>query len=469
MLHQDLNEQKQSIVTALNKLPSSINTFDRAVRKEQIRKVQEALDQQDITLTDNELQTLKKELAAKNYLLEYKNSKWVLMDRDIAFETSYADRFKYYLQYSNDKAKCTESLEDFMTNLCQLSTYSELINKTGINLIDIGAGDGCVALPIMKLLNKANKAKYIAIERDSKFVPIIEKKFETDKISCTVYPNDIRKILEKLANDQPSIALVSHLYLPTKMTEFLPLVFKTLVKNGVIILAHESNVTDAVKFRSKHANVLLSRKTDCTDEIADAFNMLELDNINTTYESSLKFPILKEEEWKQLYQIKQADYNNDYQSLSDNFKIAKNLIDFVISSKLEAFSDEERKVILDDFQKMLTENNYQLKSTCKIQVALSPNHTLECKAQFKQLKDKIENVNTKQDEKATLSNTKSSLAYSGSLFASSVTEKQGDQVKMDYNNLICMSQNDIVVKPEIIKLLKLTAQKSNIDEIKDSP
>jgi len=195
------------------------------------------------------------------------------------------------------------------------------------------------------------------------------------------------------------------------MTEFLPMVFSTLLENGVIILAHDTNVSDAIKFRAKFGNILRLGSRDCTEEIASAFNQATLNSIATNYESCLKFPALTEEDWQKLKQIKQADYTNDYSTFSNEFQTVKNLIDFVISDKLEAFSNIERNQIIDKFRDYLIENNYQLKSTCKIQVALSPRHTLECENQFLQLKEKIECQNS---IKVT---TPLSLSYSGTLYS----------------------------------------------------
>lgn len=325
------------------------------------------------------------------------------------------------MQTTNDKLKCLEALESFINSLSQLDVFAELIEKTGINLLDIGAGDGSVAVPVLKILNRAGKAKYIGVERDNKFVPQIEEKFKSAAISCKVYPNDFRKIIDLLSKEQASIALASHLYTTTKMTEFLPMIFNLLNENGVIILVHNTAKSDVIKFRSLLDNLLKLDDQDYTKAITSTISQSNLVSITTTCESCFNFPKLIEEEWLTLKQIKQADYNNEYSNFSEKLSAAKNLIDFVISDKLEAFNENERNLILDKFKAFLIDNNYQFKSTCKIQVALSPKHTLECEKQFLQLKHKIEYLN----EQPSNSNN---LGYPGTLVSSfSVTSSQTQQ------------------------------------------
>jgi hypothetical protein len=105
----------------LNELPPSINAIDKESHRAQTKKVQEVIEKEIKELSDEELKKIDSELSIKNFLLTKDHTgKSILLDRDNAFEITYAARFKYYLQNSNDKIKCIEALEGFMNDLCQL-------------------------------------------------------------------------------------------------------------------------------------------------------------------------------------------------------------------------------------------------------------------------------------------------------------------------------------------------------------
>lgn len=421
-----INDTMHKLKIILNELPPSINAIDKELRRNHNKDVQLFLDQIIAgELNDEDIKQMNAELNKQNYLLTKDlKGKWTLRDRSNAHESTYAARFKYYLENSNEKIKCIESLEEFTESLCQLDTFADLVDKTGVSLLDIGAGDGRVAAPMAKILNRSHKAKYIGIERDSKFIQQIEDKFESAAIPFVTYAQDFRKILQLLLKEQASIALASHLYTTTKMTEFLEMVFDILNENGVIILVHDTGDSDAVKFRSIFPKILQFSNNDYTKEIDNAFQQTHLNCITTTFESSLKFPELIDEDWEILKQIKQADYDNEYTFYSDKLRTTKNLIDFIISDKLEAFNDIERNEILDRMKDFLIQNNYQFKSLCKIQVALSPKHTLECEKQFLQLKEKIERP-SKNNENCH------GLSYPGTLFNEPIMATHAQQDNQD--------------------------------------
>lgn len=401
MLHNDsqIQAELESFLEILKKLPASINSIDKKYRRNQVENIQSMINQGLLAkFIEENLKQLNSELSTKNYQLSQDSQgNFMLLDRDIAHEISYSERFKYYTDNSSDKSKCVQALTQFTDELCQLDFISNLISE-GVTVLDIGAGNGYVGTQVAKILNKAGKAHYVGVERTTQFVYNIENHLKTEKIPFTIYAQDFRKILELLSTKSTNIALASHLYTTTPMIEFLPMVFNILNENGVLILVHDTTKADAVKFRSLFGNLCRLGGQDNTIEIDNAFNQSGLDSITTTYTSSLIFPNLSEHDWQSLKKIKQADYDNQYPDFSPELHAAKNLIDFVISDKLEAFNEVERNQILDQMKDFLSKHNNQFESTCKIQVALSPKHTNEFKKQFLQLKEKIENPAVKLEE-----------------------------------------------------------------------
>lgn len=394
MLQNDINDSAHRISLLVEQLPPSINEIDKEQRKAQTKQIQKVLEEKAAeALTDKDLEPLNGVLRDKFYTISKNHhGKLVLFDRDNAFETTYAARFNYFLQSSNDKEQCTAVLVNFISSLYGYNTYAELIHG-GVSLLDVGAGDGVVGHAVAEVLNQSGKARYIAVERDGKFEDPIKAKFNASSIPYSVYIKDFREILEPLSKENSFIILASHLYTTTPMPQFFKMMFDLLKENGMVVLAHDSMTSDAMNLRHKFGTLLKVSQRDCTKEIAQELSQQEyLYSITTTYESSLTFPELSEEDWAHLLTIKQADYTNEYAAFSEALLRAKNLIDFVISDKLEAFNQEQRTEILNHIRGFLAANRNQFKSTCAIQVVLSPHHTLECQQQFMQLKKKIEGV-----------------------------------------------------------------------------
>lgn len=378
----------QNLVSQLEKLLPCNNSVKKEIRREQTKKIQDLLDKNNFPdLNKERLDEINKGLAGKNYLLirDLKNE-LILKGKDNVFEETYAERYQYFLTNSNDKAQCEQALLAIVKDLSGLL----IKEKEEINFLDIGAGDGCMALPLVKDLAQSSQVNYIAVERDGQFAPGIQQKFDAEKLPCTVYSQDFRKILEQLGQGNPAFALVSHLYTTTPMPEFFPMIVNILKENGIIVLVHDTSKSDAVDFRAKFGSALSQVNRDYTKEIKQAINQLHYHSITDTYDSWLTFPNLSPNDWQSLKTIKQADYTNSYDHFSPSLKAAKNLIEFVISDRLESLSDVEREAILTQFEKTLSANNNRFKSSCKIQVVLSPKHTLECERQFLQLKEKIE-------------------------------------------------------------------------------
>lgn len=93
-------------------------------------------------------------MATKNCLLTSDlKGNWILRDRNNAFEATYSERFNYFLENSNDKTNGRIALTQFINELCLLDVFADLVDKTGVDFIDIGACDGSMALPAAKILN----------------------------------------------------------------------------------------------------------------------------------------------------------------------------------------------------------------------------------------------------------------------------------------------------------------------------
>lgn len=392
----------------LDQLPPSINTSNEEKQKRQVatKEAEQKLNQVITDLSQDELAAINARLAVKNYLLSINSEKkWVLLDRDSAFSLTYDERFVDFVSRSDDKAQEIKALDAFITQLCEFKSYTELMSKNEIKLLDIGAGDGLVGLKAATLLqskmNNKDQFNYIGIEANKKVFPGLEKNCTVEKekgMTCSVIQEDFRKIVNQLSKEPALIALVAHIYTGTKMQEFVPMVLNTLRQDGVCILVHEAAQSDAIVFRAKpeFSNILKPNR-DWTSEVEVYFIQANPHAITTTYESTLTFPEFSQENWLDLKKIKQADYQNAYsisEGFSENFKTLKNLIEYVLSDRLEAFNDEDRNKLVDEFQLFLKERNNQIKSICKIQTVLSPNHTPQCENEFLELKKKLERRNS---------------------------------------------------------------------------
>lgn len=390
-----LARTSNDLIESICNLTPSINQIKKEDRRLELAAIQKRIDTEAGNLFDDQevVDELNINLQSKNCLLTKDASgRWVLLDRENTFEKSYESRFKHFLESSNDKIKCIEALAHLMKLLVDIDTTTDEDGKKLIQLLDIGAGDGTPGLSLLSQFKSTINTKYIAVERDKHFVPLIKDKFQAAQIPHEVYGEDFRKILDTLSKTKSTIALASHLYTTTPMHEFFNMVFDLLHENGTLIMAHDSNASDAITFRCQFNGLLKAGNRDCTQDIAAALEKDELRAITIPYESTLSFPRVSEEEWAQLNQIKQADYTNTYAEVySPNLLKLKALIEFVISDKLEAFSTSERSSILEKMKSTLEEKDYQFTSICQIQVALSPKNTLRHLSRFLVLKESIEN------------------------------------------------------------------------------
>lgn len=399
-------EFNTKIIELLKTLPPS-HESSKAIRLEKIKMIENELDKME-TIRDEKLNELNQSIAEKSYcLVKSQDGKIKILDPDLAYSATYQERFKEFMQRSNDKKAAIDALLQFMSQLSELPEIMKLM-QSKFSLIDIGAGDGVAISPVLKFFNKYGKVHYTAVEREKNFYPKLKENIELAEVEYQLYMEDFRKIEEKLINIKSNINVFMHLYSTTPPDELIAKSNSYLNVNGISTFVHNTSDTSMVTFRREFndtfkqltgsaKDLLKLADKDITEVIQGAVNVSNANSITTTYESILNFPTLSKGDWEQLKKIKQADYTNKYNEYSPELLAAKHLIDFILSDKLEAFSSSVRNLILDSLKEFLEKNKYQLVSYCKIQIVLSVSHTPEFLLQFNALKSKIENNESKEN------------------------------------------------------------------------
>lgn len=273
--------------------------------------------------------------------------------------------FGTFLSRSTEKERSIESLAE------PLSVLAETFDKDLV-LSDIGFGTSVltqkVAEKLSPRLGNGFSLTINGIEQQKTYVANATERLKS------IFPNqkiDLRQgnFLGEIPPDllnKSSVILASHIcYYAADKPQLIKRIQSFARHSGAVaIYIHEksSAITD---FRTKHQALLRPNSTENINHtIEKEIGKHPYHTDEFSYE--LIIPEITDEEWEKLKNIKPSDCENTYANERQEWREMKNLIEFFFMDPLEFFDKETTDLLINDFKKLVIENNHKIIITNQI-------------------------------------------------------------------------------------------------------
>lgn len=111
-----------------------------------------------------------KELIKRGYSLEGKTRIWNIADSKLWYLTPEQAQAYLDLEHHKNYSKSMFQIEIDMIKKCMPDIAKRILNGSGVNIIDIGCGDGKKAIPVINFLNEKAEFRYCPIDISSHMV-----------------------------------------------------------------------------------------------------------------------------------------------------------------------------------------------------------------------------------------------------------------------------------------------------------
>lgn len=230
--------------------------------------------------------------------------------------------FETFLKYTNEKERSAALLGKIL---------KRLLNKDGVTLLDIGAGNGEYLRLSLNQTKSLKKVKFTLLEPSNDLVKRLRLTIKSFPLNSTV--DVVHSTFENFTTDnQFDVILASHIPFAKDKRDKLPPVFKKILGmlslNGCLILVLRRK-DDIHEFRTRFKSQLMRRGYESLtiDDAIEVFEGFAKDrplNITTfSADSELHLPI------------------------TDNLPDVISIIEFLLNKKWGAFPNNIRELVLD--------------------------------------------------------------------------------------------------------------------------
>lgn len=313
-------------------------------------------------------------LHAKGYQLI--NGK--LANRYTVQKQRYPESFGTFLARTNEKELSHKTITAFMKNL--YTVHPEFFAQ-GLQVFDIGFGNGKFSQSLMQSFGEilpkgSSNMTFAGMDRQEPFAESTQKLIAAigvPKVKTTV-GNFRDDALPKTSINSANVVIASHFaYVFSDMNQFIEKVEAIVQKNGIAIFLHGGN-TPIDKWRQKFSSILRDALTEhAPSKIQRAVDKAGLYSRSFAFNPTLKFPQLTDREWKALRMVETNKFDADYSHWSQKQKEAKQLIEFFLQDPLEAFTQQQRHQLVNEFRNLLVSCDHQIALANTMQVIVARN------------------------------------------------------------------------------------------------
>jgi SAM-dependent methyltransferase len=277
----------------------------------------------------------------------------------------YAERypaiFKTFLQHTNEKE----------VDAAYIARISKIIANKQPDWLhdhpivyDIGCGDGYLSSLVLKNLHTIvpEDLHYVGIDPQEKFLHQTARALNG---MSWVKPSFKAQQFEQIVAD-PLLFPAADMILMSQCCYYMhdiPSCIDTMKQlmspQGYAFLIH---VDDSVlhQLKKKHKDIIESKSVDLLGMIETALTKADLHYTTIKLPVTLSFPEISGETWQQLLAVSYGRYDVSYEALGNDFMCMKNLFELFFEHPLEAFTHEDKKMLLEELREILTDTKYTI-------------------------------------------------------------------------------------------------------------
>jgi ubiquinone/menaquinone biosynthesis C-methylase UbiE len=375
-----------------------VKGIESASEKEARLKNEQAL--QDLFEDQDMMTQLNKKDAQGNTghtLLQSKGYQFIngkLHNRYTVQKQRYPAAFGTFLARTNEKELSHQKISTFMKNLHKV--YPAFFAK-GLEVFDIGFGNGKFSQSLIQSFGKTLSAgtrnmTFAGMDTQEPFAQSTQELLTNIGIAKpkTIVGNFRDDALPKTAIKSANVVIASHFaYVFSDMDQFIEKVEEIFQKDGIAIFLHGGN-TPIDLWRQKFSSILRDALTEnAPSKIQRAVNKAGLYSRTFAFNPTLKFPQITDRDWKALRTVASNKFDADYSFWNSNRKEAKQLIEFFLQDPLEAFTQQQRHQLVNEFRNLLVSCNNQIPLANSMQIIVARNSDPALKKAVKRAMPKI--------------------------------------------------------------------------------